>query len=149
MRADEHRVELDALRAEGVHHELVRAVEVGLRKARRAEAVLVGDHHQRDSRACASCVSAANTPGMNFTFASESTCRSAGSSMSVPSRSTNRTGEGRSFERLQQPIVLDRRPDADAQGARQPDLRPHFADQQIRGAPSFSARGPDRRTPRG
>ncbi len=35
---------------------------------------------------------AENTPGMNFTLASESTCRSAGSSISVPSRSTKEMG---------------------------------------------------------
>ncbi len=41
VRADEHGVELDALRAEGVHHQLMGAVEVRLREARGAEAVLV------------------------------------------------------------------------------------------------------------
>src|SRR5688572_26463839 len=46
MRADEHGVELDTLRAEYVEHELVRSIEVGLRKARAAEAILVGDHHE-------------------------------------------------------------------------------------------------------
>ena len=50
MRADEHRVELDALRAEGVEHELVRDVEGRLRKAGAAEAVLVGDHGEPEAR---------------------------------------------------------------------------------------------------
>ena len=35
--------------------------------------------------------SAANTPGMKRIFSTESTCSSGGSSMSVPSRSTNST----------------------------------------------------------
>ncbi len=49
MRADEHGIELDTLRAEYVEHELVRSVEIGLRKARAAETILVGDHHQPEA----------------------------------------------------------------------------------------------------
>ena len=51
MRADEHRVELDALRAERIQHELVRHVECRLRKARAAEAILVRDHRELEAGA--------------------------------------------------------------------------------------------------
>ena len=50
MRAHEHRVELDALRAESVEHELVRDVECRLRKAGAAESILVGDHREPEAR---------------------------------------------------------------------------------------------------
>ena len=51
MRADEHRVEFDALRAERIEHELVRHVERRLRKALAAEAVLVRDHGELEAGA--------------------------------------------------------------------------------------------------
>ena len=50
VRADEHRVELDALRGEQRENELLRRAERRLRKARRAEAVLVGHHHEAVAR---------------------------------------------------------------------------------------------------
>ena len=63
MRADEHRIELDALRAEGIEHELVRHIERRLRKARAAEAVLVGDHREPEAGGAAPARMASNTPG--------------------------------------------------------------------------------------
>jgi hypothetical protein len=51
VRAHEDGVELDALRAECVEDEVMRDIEGLLRKALRAEAVLVGDHHQPEATA--------------------------------------------------------------------------------------------------
>ena len=53
MRADEHGVELDALRAERLEHELVRPSNAACGKLARAEAVLVGDHHELEAALCA------------------------------------------------------------------------------------------------
>src|SRR6185295_20382411 len=46
MRANEDRIELDALRAEGFQYEVVSRVELVPGKARRAETVLIRDHHE-------------------------------------------------------------------------------------------------------
>ena len=50
VRADEHGLEVDTLRGEQIEHEPVRAIESLLRQGRRAQAVLVRDHHQTEAR---------------------------------------------------------------------------------------------------
>ena len=46
VRADEYRIEADALRVEKMQHEFVHQLEVRSREALTADAVLIGDHHQ-------------------------------------------------------------------------------------------------------
>jgi hypothetical protein len=74
---DQHRIELDALRAEQVQYEFVGGVKIFRGKAVRPETI-------RASR-----WSPAITPGISRTLSSRSTWWSVGSSISVPSRSMN------------------------------------------------------------
>ncbi len=46
VRANQDLIKDHALRGKDLHHQIVRAVEISLREAIRAEAVLIGDHHQ-------------------------------------------------------------------------------------------------------
>lgn len=46
VRADQHIGELNALRAEDLHHQVVRRIEGFLRETGGAEPILIGDHHQ-------------------------------------------------------------------------------------------------------
>ena len=81
--------------------------------------------------AAVSCCSDANTSGIKRILARLSTCSSGGSSISVPSRSTNRTLAAhrcsRSSQALQQAVVFFRRSHGDAQRSGQRTLA-HVAD---------------------
>jgi hypothetical protein len=46
VRANQHLFKHHTLRGENLHHQVMRAVKIGLREAAGAQTVLISDHHQ-------------------------------------------------------------------------------------------------------
>ena len=134
VRADEHGVELDTLRAEGLEHEVVRARRsAACGKLVGAEPVLIRDHHEPVAAAL-QLRERREDAGHEAHFLEAVDLLVCGLlDQRAVAIDEQDWASARSSQRSEQPVVLLGRADADAQRARQPDLRAHVADEQVRG----------------
>ncbi len=107
--------------ANSVEHEVLRLAESALRERRRAEAVLVGDHHQPVAGARSSAARRTR-PAAKRILSSLSTCSSARllDQRAVTVDEQDAVAVHQALQRRQQAIVLFRRADGDAQAVREP-----------------------------